>query len=337
MKYTNLKDSPTHFEALITLIELGFEYEEQYSYKEDFYLLIEKSNWENLHLLISEAGEIVVHVGARLLTLSNSSPALFLGGIVVNPSFKKEGYFKELFSTVINIYKERVALMVLWSDLDGLYKKFNFHEAGKVIQTGSSEITDKDLELIGFKKSSLSKHIGSQELDSCYNSPFGQEILSIKRDKSHWEKVLQIKSTKFYTYTKNNKLASYLFLGKGMDLPSVIHEIGFIDLETQDKLLPALYSSKVWLPFIEGVLPNTKDTSFYSGIFRISNDLLFKKFVVDVSKGYIEVIKISDQEIIFLQNKIKASLGHQEFLNLILLPSDLNTPTPLWITGIESI
>ena len=44
MKYTNLKDSPTHFKALIKLIELGFEYEGQYSYKEDFYLLIEKSN-----------------------------------------------------------------------------------------------------------------------------------------------------------------------------------------------------------------------------------------------------------------------------------------------------
>ncbi len=337
MKYVNLREKPNYFEDLMKLIESGFGYEEQYSYKEDFYLLVEESNWENLHLLISDEDEIIAHVGTRLLKLTNGCPILFIGGIVVNPIYKSQGHFKELFSRVINNYKDKVALMVLWSDLDGLYKKFCFHEAGEIIQTGSTRATDKDLIAIGYKLSDLSKYIGTKELETCYQSPFGKDILLIKRDQEHWNKILNIKSAKFYTYSKDDQLVSYLFLGKGMDMPTVIHEIGFSNLKDQEEILSKLYPSKLWLPSIEEIIPATVENSFFLGIFRISDKALFKKLVRDISNDQIEVVKIDEEEVSFTQNEKKIALGHQDFLNLILLPSDLMTPTPLWITGIESI
>ncbi|MFT6068876.1 MAG: putative GNAT family N-acyltransferase [Bacteriovoracaceae bacterium] len=337
MKYVNLREKPNYFEDLMKLIESGFSYEEQYSYKEDFFLLIEESNWENLHLLISDKDEIVAHVGTRLLKLNNDTPVLFIGGIVVNPTYKGRGHFKELFSKVINIYKDRVAFMVLWSDLDGLYKKFNFHEAGEIVQTGANNISEENLNKIGYKHSDLSKFIDSGELESCYKQPLSKETLLIKRDKEHWKKIAHIKSSRFFTYLKDNKLVSYLFLGKGMDMPSVIHEIGFSNLIDQEKILPELYPYKLWLPFIEEVIPSNEETSFFLGIFRISDNSLFKKFVSSISNNEIEVLKIDEGEITFTQNEVENKLLHQEFLNLILLPSDSINPIPFWITGIESI
>lgn len=337
MKYTNLKDSPEYLDDLIKLIEKGFEYKSEYSYKEDFYLLMQESNWSNLHILVSNKSEIVSHVGVRQLVLSNGSPILLLGGIFVNPIYKGEGFFKELFSKVINLYKDSSALMVLWSDLDGLYKKFNFHEAGEVIQTGSLNASLEDLEAIGFKSSILSKFIGTKELQDCYSKPFGQELLTIKREQKDWEAILNISSAKFFTLSRANKLASYLFMDKGMDMPSIIHELGFSDSGIQEEVLTKLHSYKLWLPFIEEILPEEEDSSFYSGIFKISNLDLFKKLVSDATNKKLEILNVSDDEVKFIQDHAEFVLGHQDFLNLLLLPSEHLSPIPLWISGIESI
>lgn len=341
INYSTIQDSPEYFDKVIELIEENFSYEKNHSYKDDFAPLVNSTNWKNLHIL-TEGDNLVAHIGARIMKSTAGVSFLLLGGIAVHETYKSQGHFKELFNKVIDLYKDQVALYVLWSDLEGLYKKFNFHEAGVLLQTGEKDFNESEASNMGLTKLDLASIDFNKlsQLQACYQST-ANLFVSNNRDAMDWGVVSTLTSSPLYVHETNGMIDFYLFSGKGMDLKGVIHEFAGINPINTKLWLDRLNDYKVWVPAKNPWKEIETDTSLYMGIFRIGNPELFSQLIHNWSEEQITIIDVDETNIAFAFSGEEFVKPHGEFLQLLMGPGRaeefLSIQKELWVTGIDSV
>lgn len=291
---STLAARPALQEQVIALIEEAFNYTPPYKFGEDFYPLFAENAAHN-HLIM-QGEELLGHVGVRLVTLTYQTktlPVAMLGGIALKEKFRGQGIFKKAFLQILKLYEPLVACFLLWSDQAELYAKFGFGQAGSVLQLG--EKTDL-LSWLGqhqwrpyFPAETHFDDLIGQNIKTFYQAQV-QSTLAINRTAHDWDVISQIKSAQFLVHPTNPSttaapsaalpaIDAYLVLGKGFDLPHVVHEIGGVS-PVVDEFLRRNQCYKIWLPGTPEYRQKFPTAvEMYLGLFRIGNFALLAKFL----------------------------------------------------------
>jgi hypothetical protein len=265
MNIRTLENKPEKLQECLNLIEKSFEYDSSYSFKEDFSLLINESNYKNCFFIEQES-----KVTATVFTLprvlefkSIETPVLFIGGISVDQDAQGQGLFRELFETVITL-NGSYALYFLWSDLSSLYEKFNFYEFGEISEKesrNSNQIAELSYE--NFLK-----------LEKEYQS-LSQRFVLPKRKLQDWKTLWSTSSID----KKVDENGNVIFINKGMDLQGIIHECYPISAENNT-------SYTMW-NFDKNDDKNVMNR--YMGFARLGNIEVLSTFIKAISKNQIEI------------------------------------------------
>lgn len=340
IKLTTLAEKPHLFRDTIELIEEAFEYEDYNSFDVDFAPLVNKSNHKHNHILIDE-DRVVGHIGVQLRSLSiANTPIVLIGGIAICKSFRGQGLFGKLLKDIINKYKDSCAMILLWSDLDSLYEKFGFYQAGGIIQTGSNLIKDAKIPLsytkVNWEQLSPREF---NEVKDLYLNNIENSYLTIQRSNADWTSIKKISSTDLYIKKKNDFICSYFLINKGQDLEDIIHELVY-QKDIKKEILSELDSFQLWLPEIENDTYNKENIS-YCSFFKITNFKLFKDFFNKWSNGDIEILDVQYNFVRFNLKELLHELSHQDFLLSTFGPNPVEEfelmGKPLYICGVDSI
>ena len=282
---SNLKESPNYRNELISLIESSYNYQNKNSFEIDFFPLMKISNAENNIILIkASTKELIGHIGVSNRDLcfnKNTYPVILIGGIVINSKFQKQGYFSLLMKKVLTKYNDNL-FFLLWSDLNLLYKKFGFIEAGIQIKSGNKRFFPQ--ENIKQTKLNLLSHQHQNQIRELYKNEYSQ-YFTFAREKKEWDDISQITSIDILYTVKNNSISSYLFKGKGEDLNDIVHESA-----------GNLRQYNLNNNFIQWLPSNYKisklDKISFLALFKVNNTKLLKKLIYQVSNQNININNI---------------------------------------------
>ena len=271
MMIKTLLEAPHYYTQVIQLIEKSFSYQPQFHFDIDFHPLMGPSNHTNCHLLI-ENSKIIGHIGVLPRILQHQglqSKVILLGGICIDATFQGKGLFKNFFNSVINNYKEH-SLAFLWSNLDQFYLKYDFIQAGHLYSHGNLDATTELLKEENFKPAEL-KSLPLSDKTTIYQLYQNQtkNMSTLVRDISDWKKIEMITSMKTYIKRDNkNNIEAYAFLGKGMDLTNILHEV----IAKPDSDVSGLDKFKRWSP----TTPTQDYQTLYGFLVKILNKELFE-------------------------------------------------------------
>lgn len=339
LTHTSLAKHPEYFEETLHLIEESLNYDEKNKFEIDFYPLMNQMNAPHCHILLDENKKVVAHIGFKKRSLSIGKitfPIILIGGICVHYNIRGQGIFRSFFEESLAAYKEDSTLALLWSDQQLLYEKFDFYQAGSIIQTGNEEFTiDNAPDFI--VRGSLQDKETFDEVKTIYNSGIRDKFLSLKREESNWDEIFEIKSTELYLIKRAQITDGYFFKDKGADLSGVIHEIAF--RENDEYYLERLKHYQIWLPeHAYSKITGTKN--LYTCFIKSCNNDLFKNFIKIYSNEMIDIIKMDSQKIIFSFEGGTLELNKSTFLQIIFGPGraqELTKLRPFFISGLDSI
>ncbi|MBP5296361.1 MAG: GNAT family N-acetyltransferase [Bacteriovoracaceae bacterium] len=332
-----LAQRPAWRPAVTQLIEDAFKYQAPYHFAEDFYPLLAPENAAHNYLIL-QGDTLIGHIGIRLVDLAYGAqqvPAAFLGGLAMRQDYRGKGIFKAALAHVLQLYEQQVGLFVLWSDQAELYAKFNFWQAGLVLQLGEGGDPAAALLRDGWRKyipRDFSDPLGRQ-IPPLYHA-WAQEFIFVKRTISDWKMLAKITSAYFLVHPAERenanpqeaKIDAYCVIGKGFDLGHVIHEIG----GQPTQLAPwvrHMQNYKLWLPgstLWQQRYPEAKP--LYTGLLRRGNFTLLEPF-----------LKILAPE---KQKDLKQIYQDQEdqlFWQSLFGPGENTLLPPLYISGLDSI
>lgn len=342
--FTTLAQRPTFYAETISLIECSFEYAAPNKFDIDFATLMSPLNHENCHLFIIN-NKVVGHIGVKLRKLGTSeffTPVALIGGIAIHKDYRGQGLFKELFNQIINKYTSnyKISMFILWSNLDSLYKKFNFFQAGAQIQTGELEFDEKKLPA-QFKRTLFINltHKQFKQIKEIYTLSIEKLYTTFIRDDSAWHDIQESTSTDLYLYYVDDKISGYFCVNKGQDLKSIIHEYACLP-QFKQKFLDSLQGFKLWLPEHENI-QYQKQHLFYTAIFKINDLTIFNKFLKSWSHNECSISQVNDDTIIFVHDGKEFQTTHGSFYTYLFGPSKITEfqdyGRPLYFSGLDSI
>lgn len=338
---TTIKDAPEYYADLLKLVEEEFSYDKSNQFKNDFAPLVSSDNFHNLFIVIDATTKTLVsHVGAleRTLNFQNIATidALFIGGIATHKAYRKRGIFKSLLNHVLSIHAKK-ALFILWSDLQGIYEKFEFYLTGATIETGTNVLKElesfKEYQKTKFSNLSVSDFNSIIELYNKQNSI----SLTVARSKRDWDIIREMDSVNLHLKrSDDNTITHYFCESKGKDLKDIIHEVSFLsDLDEIKKLS----TFKLWLPeyFSEHF---QSAPAQYTGFIKIgchkSLNSFFKKIGADL-----HILSLASDTITFSIKSKTYETSIQDFLHSIFGPSPISEvkkfKLSLYISGLDSI
>lgn len=332
MLITTLKQSPHLVSKTLALIEHAFHYSRENSFRVDFAPLMRESNHHNCFVMLDENEKLVAHIGVcerRLL----GHPVAMLGGIAVAEDQRGQGHFNQLMTHVLVEKRDEVALFLLWSDQEKLYKKLGFYLCGEQYElamiSGARDFTRTRLhDLSEAEKRNL------QEL---YTTSFQRQYLTLERAPADWKALEEVTSADLYIKKSGDQVEDYFFMNKGQDLTSIVYEYGSkSDLRV---LLNACRAyGKVWMgkPIVDA------DTTQYQFFMAPGETRQFGHLIKDFTQGkfILEHINLLKQEVFFHFNDELLSLEVEEFLRGVFGPSpfeELDEVPRIFISGLESI
>ena len=332
MTITTLKASPHLLNSTLELIERSFHYEKPHRFSVDFAPLMSGANHHNCFIKIDEKENVIAHVGVSERKI-NGFPVAMLGGIAVAEKYRGEGHFQELFSDVLAEKRSDVALFLLWSDQEKLYKKFGFYLCGTQLESQGqgreSNFTKTTLHKIGPDKKEMIKNLYQQSFAGTYNS--------VERSDNDWLELAKIESADLFIKEEAGKLTGYFFMNKGQDLSGIIYEYG--SLEKLETFIPQIMPyGKVWTGFPLTATQEAQYQFFMApGDTRFFSDFIFKYTSEQVRIRDINPMK---QEVYFDFNDELLGLETEEFLRGVFGPGpfeELGDMKPLFISGLDSI
>ncbi len=283
LKILPLSKKPEYYPSLIKLIEKSFHYEKGNFFEKDFLPLVHPSNWEHCYLLfLSNENELIGHIGVLKKELHYQNvtmPVLFLGGICIEEKYQGQGYFRSFFQDILSRYQKEVALYFLWSNESDLYKKFDFKECGRIIQTGPEEKVPGTFFKESLKELSTSDREALIELHQETISHF----IHVIRTRADWEIIFQMESVDVYIKRESNEIVAYFFKNKGQDLTGIIHEVGAKDLEVLTSTINELASQKLWLPYNSPFELAEPETIFFLGLVKVGNKKLLNPWLLNIA------------------------------------------------------
>jgi GNAT superfamily N-acetyltransferase len=335
---TTLANSPNFFDETISLLEQSFEYPSHQSFLTDFYPLVGPSNHNHCHLLIDKQ-KVIGHIGIRKRKLSYKGETLeviLLGGIAIHPNYRGQGIFSDFFKSIIEIYNKDAALMFLWSDLSSLYKKFNFYEAGGVIQTGRQTLLNESLSS-DWIESNLKSISNDQfeDIKSLYND---RKDLHLIRDERYWSAIREVSSARlFYKVNSQEKILSYFILSKGHDLDGIIHEY---NVENEKDFFKEIDCFKLWLPENFNKFYHKKEIHF--GFFVNLTDITkLSSFIAKITNQRLLITGKESEKIYFTFDNNEFDLDEQLFTTSLFGPNPIkefeDVFPGLMINGLDSI
>src|SRR5690606_5085599 len=122
---TTLAHNLDYKDELKSLLHQSFNYLPDFDVYIDFYPLFDNENTPNNHLLICD-GRVIGHIGfleKKLCFQAQEFPICLIGGIAIDSAFQGKGLFKKFFSPLIEKYREKSSLLILWSELQDIYLK----------------------------------------------------------------------------------------------------------------------------------------------------------------------------------------------------------------------
>jgi predicted GNAT family N-acyltransferase len=248
LKFTNLYERSDKYHEFIKLVEKSFGYNSINSYQIDFYPLVNPSNYQHCYLLME--GEEIVATCAyleRKIKGEHEHKVIFLGAITVNEKFRGNGLGKKIVEMTIATMPE-VAWLGLWSDKKLFFNDLNFFDYGEQYFLPKNYLNDSLLE-IKVVENSISKLTNTQKIEwKNFYQQLGKKIVTMVRDNEQWESIFHIYSAKYLEIWLQNKKVGYAILGKGMDLPNIIHEF-FVASDFELSALTKLNQQRdIWLP-----------------------------------------------------------------------------------------
>lgn len=335
---TTLAHSPNFFDETLSLLETAFKYPSHQSFLTDFYPLLGTHNHEHCHILVQD-GKVVGHIGINRRTLlckSQKLEVLLIGGIAIHPSFQGQGVFSSFFESILDKYRDKAALMFLWSDLTSLYNKFDFYEAGGIIQTGRKTLLKESLDSSWIESNLKDISIEQfREIKSLYNSKSRPHLLRTEND---WSAIREVQSAKlYYKENENNEISSYFIIGKGNDLPGIIHEYFAKD---EEQFFKEVDTAKLWLPELYNSLYHKKEIH-YGHFVSISSFPQFSTFLLNITDSELS-LNASDKEKIYFNFKdTEYALEKSQFLTSLFGPNPIeefeNIFKGFMINGLDSV
>ncbi len=277
---SNLAIRPQARAAVEEIIEEAFKYQAPYKFREDFYPLLAPGNAAHNHLIL-QGDTVIGHLGVRLVNLVWATckiPVALVGGLAIQKAWRGQGLFKAAFNQVLQLYEKQVGLFILWSDQAALYAKFNFWQAGLVLQLGEKTNLIPALIRAGWRKYTpydFRDPLG-QQLPALYQR-YAKNFLAVERTAADWQTLAGIKSATYLVHpTSASLIDAYVVIGKGFDLGGVVHEVGG-DEAGLAEFLSHWQNYKIWLPGTkkwQQQFPLAKP--LYTGLFRRGNEAWLK-------------------------------------------------------------
>lgn len=337
LKRTTLANSPELLEKTLKLIEEQFHYSNEHSFYSDFYPLMFQENHNNCHLLVDKDKNVIAHIGLCKRTLAkkqNSTKIYLIGGIAVDSAYQGQGIFKDFFHNIINEYEQKCSFFLLWSEKNFLYSKYDFHEFGCVIQTGSDSFNiDEKL----FTKTNIKK-ISKQDLKdikSLYNN--NENYIHLVRTNRDWENIFQIKGADLYIKREEGRITNYFFVNKGADLKDIIHEINFLNNE---ELINSIKNLKLWLPEKHKQYISYEKELFLA-LIRVNVNEHTVNFLNSLFNNEIIFNEITNKNVSFTYQDKSYSVTMQEFIHLSFGPNCAEEfkkfSNYFYISGLDSI
>ncbi|MBC7539964.1 MAG: GNAT family N-acetyltransferase [Bacteriovorax sp.] len=343
---TTLSQNPEYFEEVIRLIEEEFHYSDEHSYEKDFAPLVDPLNFENCYFYIDgDSNTVAAHLAICIRTLVKADAEIkiaLIGGIVTSKKYRGKNLFKNLMNHVIQSYEDQVALFILWSDIEGLYEKFQFYRTGGLIETGKRNFSASERPS-GYEKTKFSL-LSEKEFKTIVNLylSFNQKyFFTIKREDKDWSIIRDMNSIDLYV--KRNSLSEierYFCINKGRDLSNIIHEISCRNLADYPHLIKELENFKVWLPETETENIFTKEI-FYTAFMKLGSITLLNEFLKKISNEELTITKMDDDIVNFQFKGKDYNVSSKDFLQYLFGPKSLEEFTPyrlsIYITGADSI
>lgn len=341
---TNLAANPEYFEEIIQLIEKEFHYDENQHYEKDFALLMDPLNFENCFFYIDQnTNRVAAHLAVCIREAIKKEQLMkigLIGGIVTRKEYQGQNLFRTLMLHALKS-TEDIGLYMLWSEITGLYEKFNFHLSGGLIESGSSHVTH-ELRPAGFNRtkfSDLNNHEFEriQYLYSTFNERY---FLTLKRSEREWSIIKNMDSIDLYI-RKNEEgdISQYFCVGKGRDLQNVIHEIGCLP-EQYIALTKTLASFKMWLPESEHELTSSKDI-YFTAFMKLGSPEALNSFLHEITEQKLQILKIHDDKVLFRFDNSDHQCSEKDFIQFIFGPKPLEEfqefNLSFYIAGTDSI
>lgn len=336
---STLAHFPDFFEDTIHLIEKEFKYPSHHSFLTDFYPLMGPLNHQNCHILIDQ-NKVIGHIAVkeRILTYKGvKTKVALLGAIALNEKYQQQGNFTPFFNRIIEKYSKDNSLLLLWSDLKSLYNRFNFYEAGGVIQTGKKKLLNENLPSSWIKTDF--KSLTPSELDEIKNIYQGQDLLTLERTESDWDQIKEITSASLYIKNNNSKITSYFIKDKGNDLNNIIHEFASLD----NDIITAFQEFsdyQLWLPEKFNNTFNKKDI-FYGAFFRVANLNNLSKFLSQLTHNQLSIHNYTNDIIQLKYKNAEFDFTVEDFLTGIFGPNPIKEFSEIlpaiYIAGLDSI
>lgn len=344
-RITTLEKEPSKIGETIELLESAFAYDSENSFQSDFYPLLNNSNYQNCHIMVSLTDDkVAAHIGVlmkRLGTKSFMTNVAFIGGIAVRKDQQKLGIFSHLFRYIIKEYEDQASMMLLWSDRLDMYEKFYFYPAIGQIQTGSEpKLGEKVLnEFIKTDFTSISEN-DLNEIKDIYRKDTSKNYTTTMRTSADWKNIAKIKGADLYVKKIDDKVVSYFIINKGFDLKNIIHEVGFRKSEKQS-FINLLKENQVWLPEAENLFTNGHFEKHFMALIKIGDLKRFNRFIKTWSNGEMTVLEISRDSITFRHQGISYTEKLGQFLTFVFGPGPLNEfkkyGPPLYLSGLDSV
>lgn len=342
---TTLSENPEYYDEVIALIEKEFHYSSDQSFAKDFSLLVDPLNFENCYLYIDpNTNSVISHLAIcpRVLIKNNiEMNVAFIGGIVTAQEYRGQGLFKNLLNRALTQHQETCGLFILWSEITGLYEKFNFYLSGGNIETGQAVFNYNDRP-VGFQKLTFPT-LSSEEFSEIKNiyENFNQKyFFTTLREEKDWSMIKEMSSIDLYVKkNEEGKIVQYFCINKGRDLTNIIHEVGCLP-DNYLSLMRALEKFKTWLPESEQALFKTKDI-FFTSYIRIGNASVLNNFLNKVTDQKLGIKKANGNLVEFTFDNEAHSATEQDFLQYLLGPRPLVEFKPynlsIYIPGTDSV
>jgi hypothetical protein len=223
-----LLDHADRAKELFALISTHFPQGESLSQsipvEEEFFLLLEKSNWKNVYFKTQNnevSGKIVSTASYKIFNFPKLNLKIAgIGLVVTHPEFRKQRHSQSIQEKIeLQAISEGATLAILWSDLEDFYKGQGYWPSGTEFQWDARDI---DLQIPLPKAWHVLRISHFERIQKLYNENWGPE-----RDWSQYASFLNLPDTFGYECINDKgECIAYCLLGKGRDLRNSIHEVG---------------------------------------------------------------------------------------------------------------
>lgn len=321
---TTLSDNPEYFESVIALIEKEFHYSSENSFAQDFALLMDPLNFENCYLYVdTKTNQVVSHLAVCprvMIKNGNEIKVAFIGGIATVKEFRGRDLFKGLMNHALREHGKECGLFILWSEITGLYEKFNFYLSGGLIETGHAVFAANDRP-VGFQKTTY-KDLSPKDFEAIRNiySKFNEKyFFTVIREEKEWSIIRDMTSVDLYIRKNpDGVIEQYFCVNKGRDLSNIIHEVGCLP-EQYIALMKTIGRFKTWLPESELSLTSNKEI-FFTAFMRLGNFDVLKEFLSKATGGEVTLYDIAGDTIKFKFGENEYQATHQDFLQYLFGP-----------------